>query len=80
MFGFLGRVKHLKESKPEIICGICGCMAQEESVTDDIRNKYKWVDIVFGTHNLHKLPNILKESIDKKKQEIEVFSIEGDVY
>ena len=80
MFGFLGRVKHLKESKPEIICGICGCMAQEESVTDDIKNKYKWVDIVFGTHNLHKLPNILKESIDKQKQEIDVFSIEGDVY
>ena len=80
MFGFLGRVKHLKESKPEIICGICGCMAQEESVVDDIKNKYKFVDIVFGTHNIHKLPEILKESIDSKKQEIEVFSIEGDVY
>ena len=80
MFGFLGRVKHLKESKPDVICGICGCMAQEESVVDDIKSKYKWVDIVFGTHNIHKLPEILKESIDKKKQEIEVFSIEGDVY
>ena len=80
MFGFLGRVKHLRETKPDIICGICGCMAQEESVVDDIKNKYKWVDIVFGTHNLHKLPNILKEAIYNKKQEIEVYSIEGDVY
>ena len=80
MFGFLGRVKHLKESKPNIICGICGCMAQEESVVEEIINKYKWVDIVFGTHNLHKLPNILEESLTKQKQEIEVFSIEGDVY
>ncbi|MBR6689876.1 MAG: tRNA (N6-isopentenyl adenosine(37)-C2)-methylthiotransferase MiaB [Bacilli bacterium] len=80
MFGFLGRVKHLKQSKPDVICGICGCMAQEESVVDDIKNKYKWVDIVFGTHNIHKLPEILEESINKKKQEIEVFSIEGDVY
>jgi len=80
MFGFLGRVKHLRETKSDIICGICGCMAQEESVVDDIKNKYKWVDIVFGTHNLHKLPNILKEAIDNKKQEIEVYSIEGDVY
>jgi len=80
MFGFLGRVKHLKESKPEIICGICGCMAQEENVVDNIKNKYKWVDIVFGTHNLHKLPFILEESINNKKQEIEVFSIEGDIY
>ena len=80
MFGFLGRVKHLKQSKKDIICGICGCMAQEENVVDDLRNKYKWVDIVFGTHNIHKLPEILEESINKKKQEIEVFSIEGDVY
>jgi len=80
MFGFLGRVKHLKESKPNIICGICGCMAQEESVVDDIKNKYKFVDIVFGTHNIHKLPNILEESIERKNQEIDVFSIEGDVY
>ena len=80
MFGFLGRVKHLKQTKPNIICGICGCMAQEESVVDDIKNKYKWVDIVFGTHNLHKLPYILETSLKEKKQEIEVFSIEGDVY
>ena len=80
MFGFLGRVKHLKESKPEVICGICGCMAQEESVVEDIKSKYRWVDIVFGTHNIHKLPEILEESLDKKKLEIEVYSIEGDVY
>ena len=80
MFGFLGRVKHLKEEKQDLICGICGCMAQEESVVNDIKSKYKWVDIVFGTHNLHKLPNILEEAIEKKKQQIEVFSVEGDVY
>lgn len=80
MFGFLGRVKHLKEEKKDIICGICGCMAQEEKVVDEIKSKYKWVDIVFGTHNLHKLPNILEEAINKNKQEIDVFSIEGNVY
>ena len=80
MYGFLGRVKHLKDSKPNIICGICGCMAQEESVVEDIKTKYKWVDIVFGTHNIHKLPNILEESLNNQKQEIEVYSIEGDVY
>ena len=79
MFGFLGRVKHLKESK-DIICGICGCMAQEENVVETLKNKYKWVDIVFGTHNIHKLPYILEESINNKKQEIEVYSVEGDVY
>ena len=80
MYGFLGRVKHLKETKPELICGICGCMTQEEVVVDELKKKYKWVDIIFGTHNLHKLPNILSEAIKEKTQEIEVFSIEGDVY
>ena len=80
MFGFLGRVKHLKESKPNIICGICGCMAQEESVVEEIKTKYRWVDVVFGTHNIHKLPEILEESLNKQKLEIEVYSIEGDVY
>ncbi len=79
VFGFLGRVKHLKEIKPEIITGICGCMAQEENVIEEIRNKYKWIDIVFGTHNIHNLPNILNDVINNSKQEIEVFSIEGDI-
>jgi len=79
VFGYLGRIKHLKEQKPHVIAGICGCMAQEEVVVDEIRAKYKWLDIVFGTHNIHKLPQILNESIIKKEQEIEVFSIEGDV-
>ena len=80
MFGFLGRVKHLKETKKDIICGICGCMAQEESVVEELRNKFKWVDIIFGTHNIHKLPNILEESLKNQKQEVEVYSIEGNVY
>ena len=79
VFGMLGRLKHTKESRP-IMIGLCGCMAQEESVVEDIKTKYKWVDIVFGTHNIHKLPNILEESLNKQKQEIEVYSIEGDVY
>ena len=79
VFGFLGRVKHLKQTKPHIICGVCGCMAQEESVVDEIKNKYRWVDIVFGTHNIYNLPNIIDSALKNKKLEIEVLSCEGDV-
>lgn len=79
VFGFLGRVKHLKETKKNIITGICGCMAQEENVVNEIKSKYRWVDIVFGTHNIDKLPSILKKSIDSHEQNIEVLSIEGDI-
>lgn len=79
VFGMIGRIKHLKEEKPDIIAGICGCMAQEEVVVNEILDKYKWLDIVFGTHNIHDLPNILSHSMEKKKLEIDVLSIEGDI-
>ena len=79
VFGMIGRIKHLKESKPEIIAGLCGCMAQEEVVVNEILEKHKWLDIVFGTHNIHNLPNILAESMKKNKLEVEVLSIEGDI-
>ena len=79
VFGYLGRIKHMKETRPNIIVGLCGCMAQEEAVVEEILKKYKWVDIVFGTHNIHNLPNILNTSLAKKSLEVEVLSIEGDV-
>ena len=78
-FGMLGRLKHLKESKPDLIVGLCGCMAQEVGVVDEILHKYKWVNFVFGTHNLHRLPYILEENLNTNSQEIEVLSKEGNI-
>ena len=77
VFGFLGRCKHLKKDKKDLIIGLCGCMAQEEHVVNEILEKHKYIDIVFGTHNLNELPNMLLEQ--SKKQNINVKSIEGDV-
>ena len=79
VFGMLGRIKHLKESKPNIITCLCGCMAQEEAVVNEIEEKYKWMDVVFGTHNIHNLPKLISEAIDGNELVIEVFSKEGDV-
>ena len=76
VFGLLGRIKHMKQTK-EVMVGFGGCMAQEEVIVDEILHKYKWIDFVFGTHNIYDLPNIIEKSL--KKQEIDVFSIEGDV-
>ena len=78
VFGMLGRIKHLKETKPNIIVGLCGCMAQEEIVVNEIMEKFKWMDLVFGTHNIYNLPSILYNAIKNKKLNVEVFSIEGD--
>ena len=77
VFGFLGRCKHLKKDKKDLIIGLCGCMAQEEHVVNEILEKHKYIDIVFGTHNLNELPNMLLEQ--SKKQNINVKSIEGNV-
>ncbi len=79
VFGMLGRIKHLKEQNKNIIVGICGCMVQEEKIAKELNNKYKWVDLVFGTHNINTLPDILYEALNKHKQQLEVFSIEGDI-
>lgn len=78
-FGMLGRLKHLKAQRRDLIVGLCGCMAQEASVVDEIISKYKWVNFVFGTHNMYQLPNIIDKAIEENKQQIEVFSKEGDL-
>ena len=78
-FGMLGRIKHLKQIKKDLLVGLAGCMSQEESVVDEIISKYKWMDFVFGTHNIHKLPEILKEHMRTKKLEVNVWSNEGNV-
>ncbi len=79
VFGYLGRVKHLKAERPDVITGICGCMAQEEVVVKEIMQKHKYLDFVFGTHNIHELPMILNNTIETKLQQIQVYSKEGDI-
>ena len=78
-FGMLGRLKHLKDTKKDLLIGLCGCMAQEASVVEEIMEKYKYVNFVFGTHNLYELPEILDRAVEENKQQIEVYSREGDL-
>jgi len=77
VFGFLGRCKHLKKERPDLIVCLCGCMAQEVSVVEEIMNKHKYIDLVFGTHNIDELPKLLLEKTDKLN--IQVYSKEGEV-
>ncbi len=79
VFGELGHLKALKTEKPELILGVCGCMSQEAAVVNRIMNKHAFVDIIFGTHNIHRLPHLLQEAHFGKEMVVEVWSKEGDI-
>ena len=79
VFGELGFLVKYKRQNPEMLIGVRGCMSQEESVVNKILKTYQHVDMVFGTHNIHRLPHILKEAYMSKEMVVEVWSKEGDV-
>jgi tRNA-2-methylthio-N6-dimethylallyladenosine synthase len=79
VFGELGRLKHLKLENPELVLGVCGCMSQEEAVVNKILRSYPHVDLIFGTHNIHRLPILLREALMSKEMVIEVWNKEGDI-
>lgn len=79
VFGFLGRIKNIKETRPSVIAGICGCMAQEEVVVNQLLEKYNYIDLIFGTHNIHHLPKLIAKILKEQGSQVEVFSKEGDI-
>jgi tRNA-2-methylthio-N6-dimethylallyladenosine synthase len=79
-FGHLGNLKTLKEQKPGLIIGICGCMAQQPTVVEKIRSSFPFVDLVFGTHNSHRLPELLQQLAISNSRVIEVWDSEGAIY
>ena len=79
LFGKLGELKRLKEQKGLIIA-IGGCMMQEKHITDKIKESYPFVDIIFGTHTLHKFPEDLYKTIEEKRKIEDILDIDGKVY
>lgn len=79
LFGKLGELKRLKEEKGLIIA-IGGCMMQEKHITDKIKESYPFVDIIFGTHTLHKFPEDLYYALEEKKKIEDIIDVEGKIY
>ncbi len=79
VFGEVGALKKYKKLHPDSIIAVCGCMIQQPHIVDKLKKIYSQVDIMFGTHNIHRLPILLDEAIFEKKRIIEVYSKEGDV-
>ena len=79
LFGKLGELKRLKEEKG-IVIAIGGCMMQEKHITDKIKESYPFVDILFGTHTLHKFPENLYKTLEEKKKLEDILDIDGEIY
>lgn len=73
VFGKVGSLKNLKKENPELIIGIGGCMMQVDEIVNKIHEKYPYVDLVFGTHNIHKVPELINEIKEQKEKVYEVW-------
>jgi len=67
-FGTLGQLKRRKEREPDLIVCVSGCMMQQKQITDTINEKYPWVDIIFGTNNIHRLPHLIHDLIASRQE------------
>ena len=79
VYGHLGALKKLKDNNPDLIIAICGCMMQQPEVVEHIKKVYRHVDIVFGTHNLYKFPELLNTAIETRNTVIDVWDSTGSI-
>ena len=80
VLGEIGFLQNYKRLKPEMILGLCGCMAQEEVVVEKIITKYPFVQLVFGTHNIFELPQMIENILENENRSISVYSQQGNIY
>ncbi|MDD3654939.1 MAG: tRNA (N6-isopentenyl adenosine(37)-C2)-methylthiotransferase MiaB [Desulfotomaculaceae bacterium] len=66
VFSLLGRLRRLKQEKPELIIGVGGCMAQQEGMARRLRQMFSHVDLIFGTHNTHQLPELIGKVVESR--------------
>ena len=79
VFGEIGALKKLKRTNPDMIFGICGCMGQQPHIVDKILESYPQVDLIFGTHNINRLPLLLKDALFNKERVVEVLSNNNEI-
>lgn len=79
VYGNLGELKALKRSNPNLIIAVSGCMMQQKGIPELIKKKYPHVDIIFGTHNIHRLPELLNNALQARSTIIEIWDSEGEI-
>ena len=73
VYGRLGQLKKYKKKNPHMLIALCGCMMQESQVVEKIKQSYRHVDIIFGTHNVFKLAELIEAKLDTKGMVIDIW-------
>lgn len=79
VYGNVGALQALKQDHPNLIIGVCGCMMQQPDISEAIVRKFPFIDVVFGTHNLHHFPELLLQALDSGHAVVEVLDGEAAV-
>ncbi len=79
VYGNLGQLKALKKKKPDMIIAVCGCMMQQAHVVEHIKKKHPFVDLIFGTHNLHNFPVLLSNCMQSESMLVEIWDENGEI-
>ena len=79
VFGNCGALKPIKEKNPDMIIALCGCMMQQQHVSDRIRRSYPFVNLVFGTFAFHRLPELLYKVLTGRKRVFETEETDGSI-
>lgn len=79
VFGNVGALKPIKKKKPDLIIALCGCMTQQQTVADKLKKSYPFVDIVFGTHVSHRLPEFIYRTLCLGKRVFECADSDGNI-
>ena len=79
VYGNLGHLKLAKRKNPDLKIAVCGCMMQQPHVVKEIKSRYKHVDLIFGTHNLYKFPELLTQTMDNNSLLVDVWDVDGEV-
>ena len=73
VYGRLGQLKPLKKKNPHMMIGLCGCMMQEPEVVEKLRKSYRFVDIIFGTHNIFKFAELIVQRLESQEMVIDIW-------
>ncbi|MDE6435105.1 MAG: tRNA (N6-isopentenyl adenosine(37)-C2)-methylthiotransferase MiaB [Lachnospiraceae bacterium] len=73
VYGRLGQLKKYKQKNPDMLIAVCGCMMQEDLVVEKIKKSYRHVDIIFGTHNVFKLAELIENKLNSKGMVIDIW-------